>query len=164
MEYDEDEFLNLAGLQHFAFCRRQWALIHIEQQWNENLRTAEGHILHENAHDSLSAEKRGNLSNTLYVTSQDAYLALDGENVVIQREENEARRIPLHNLDGIVTFGYTGASPALMGACAERGVALTFLTMHGRFLARVSGTEQGKRRVCGRSPHRERGLKYFQRG
>ncbi|WP_312693791.1 CRISPR-associated protein Cas4 [Caproiciproducens sp.] len=61
MEYDEDEFLNLAGLQHFAFCRRQWALIHIEQQWNENLRTAEGHILHENAHDSLSAEKRGNL-------------------------------------------------------------------------------------------------------
>ncbi len=81
--------------------------------------------------------------NTLYVTSQDAYLALDGENVVIQREESENRRIPLHNLDGIVTFGYTGASPALMGACAERGVALTFLTMHGRFLARVSGTEQG---------------------
>ncbi len=83
------------------------------------------------------------LGNTLYVTSQDAYLALDGENVVIQREESEVRRIPLHNLDGIVTFGYTGASPALMGACAERGVALTFLTMHGRFLARVSGTEQG---------------------
>ena len=57
MEYDEDEFLNLADLQHFSFCRRQWALIHIEQQWNENLRTAEGHILHENAHDSLYIEQ-----------------------------------------------------------------------------------------------------------
>lgn len=59
MEYDEEDFLNLAGLQHFAFCRRQWALIHIEQQWSENLRTAEGQILHENAHDPFSAEKRG---------------------------------------------------------------------------------------------------------
>jgi CRISPR-associated protein Cas1 len=83
------------------------------------------------------------LGNTLYVTSPEAYLALDGENVVIQKGGSEVRRIPLHNLDGIVTFGYTGASPALMGACAERGVMLSFLTMHGRFLARVSGTEHG---------------------
>ena len=83
------------------------------------------------------------LGNTLYVTTPDAYLSLDGENVVIQKSKEELRRIPLHNLDGIVAFGYTGASPALMGACAERGVALTFLTMHGRFLARVCGTEQG---------------------
>lgn len=59
MEYDEEDFLELSGLQHFAFCRRQWALIHIEQQWSENLRTAEGRILHENAHDSFSSEKRG---------------------------------------------------------------------------------------------------------
>lgn len=83
------------------------------------------------------------LGNTLYVTTPDAYLSLDGENVVIQKGGNELRRIPLHNLDGIIAFGYTGASPALMGACADRGVALTFLTMHGRFLARVCGTEQG---------------------
>ena len=83
------------------------------------------------------------LGNTLYVTSPDAYLSLDGENVVIQKSGEEIKRIPLHNLDGIVAFGYTGASPALMGACAERGVALTFLTMHGRFLARVTGMEQG---------------------
>ena len=83
------------------------------------------------------------LGNTLYVTTPDAYLSLDGENVVIQKSGNELRRIPLHNLDGVVAFGYTGASPALMGACAERGVALTFLTMHGRFLAQVCGTEQG---------------------
>lgn len=83
------------------------------------------------------------LGNTLYITTPDAYLSLDGENVVIQKGGSELRRIPLHNLDGIVVFGYTGASPALMGACAERGIALTFLTLHGRFLARVCGTEQG---------------------
>ncbi|WBY63808.1 MAG: CRISPR-associated endonuclease Cas1 [Thermocaproicibacter melissae] len=83
------------------------------------------------------------LGNTLYVTTPDAYLSLDGENIVIQKGGNELRRIPLHNLDGIVAFGYTGASPALMGACAERGVALSFLTMHGRFLARVCGMKQG---------------------
>lgn len=52
--YHEEDFLAISGLQHFAFCRRQWALIHIEQQWQENLRTVEGHILHENAHDAFS--------------------------------------------------------------------------------------------------------------
>ena len=83
------------------------------------------------------------LGNTLYVTTPDAYLSLDGENIVIQKKGNELLRIPLHNLDGIAAFGYTGASPALMGACAERGIALTFLSMHGRFLARVCGTEHG---------------------
>lgn len=61
MEYDEEDFLNLAGLQHFAFCRRQWALIHIERQWSENLRTAEGQILHDKTHDPFSEEKRGDL-------------------------------------------------------------------------------------------------------
>lgn len=61
MEYDEEDFLNLAGLQHFAFCRRQWALIHIERQWSENLRTAEGRILHDRAHDPFSEERRGDL-------------------------------------------------------------------------------------------------------
>jgi len=60
-EYKEDDFLQLSGIQHFGFCRRQWALIHIEQQWEENLRTVEGEILHENAHDGYSAEKRGNV-------------------------------------------------------------------------------------------------------
>ncbi len=61
MEYKEDDYLNIAGLQHFAFCRRQWALIHIEQQWQENLRTIEGQILHEKAHDGYSSEKRGDV-------------------------------------------------------------------------------------------------------
>ena len=61
MEYSEEDYLSIAGIQHFAFCRRQWALAYIEMQWEENLRTSEGHILHENAHDAFSAEKRGEL-------------------------------------------------------------------------------------------------------
>ena len=59
MEYDEEDFLQLSGLQHFKFCRRQWALIHIENQWAENYRTADGRILHENAHNSEFSEQRG---------------------------------------------------------------------------------------------------------
>lgn len=83
------------------------------------------------------------LLNTLYVTSPDSYLALDGENVVIRREDAEVLRLPLHNLEGIVTFGYTGASPALMGACAKKNISLCFMTQHGRFLARVTGEVHG---------------------
>ena len=56
MIYPEEEFLRLSGLQHFAFCRRQWALIHIENQWAENFRTIDGAILHENAHDTQFQE------------------------------------------------------------------------------------------------------------
>jgi len=61
MVYDEDAYLNIAGIQHFAFCRRQWALIHVEKQWQENVRTVEGKILHEAAHEGFSGEKRGNV-------------------------------------------------------------------------------------------------------
>lgn len=61
IDYKEEDFLSLSGIQHFEFCRRQWALIHIEQQWQENLRTVEGKILHEKAHDYLLKEKRGDL-------------------------------------------------------------------------------------------------------
>ncbi|GHV26044.1 CRISPR-associated endonuclease Cas1 [Clostridia bacterium] len=83
------------------------------------------------------------LLNTLYVTTPESYLALDGENVLIMQGEETLRRVPLHNLESIVTFGYTGASPALMGACAKRGVTLSFMTAQGRFLARVIGEEHG---------------------
>lgn len=83
------------------------------------------------------------LLNTLFVTSPDRYLSLDGENVVILCSEKEIGRIPLHNLESIVTFGFTGASPALMGACATRNISLNFMTSHGRFLARVIGEVKG---------------------
>lgn len=61
MEYSEDEFLMLSGIQHFAFCRRQWALIHIEQQWAENYRTIDGQIFHENAHNGAFSETRNGI-------------------------------------------------------------------------------------------------------
>ena len=83
------------------------------------------------------------LLNTLYVTSPDSYLSKDGENIVIKIGEEERFRIPIHNLEGIVSFGYTGASPALMGLCAERNITLCFLTEHGKFLGHVSGKVKG---------------------
>ncbi|SHI85428.1 type I-C CRISPR-associated endonuclease Cas1c [Thermoclostridium caenicola] len=83
------------------------------------------------------------LLNTLYVTSPNKYLALDGENVVVLESNEEVGRIPLHNIQGIVTFGYIGASPALMGACASRDISLCFLSSSGRFLARIVGSETG---------------------
>ena len=81
--------------------------------------------------------------NTLFVTSEDIYLSLDGENVVANRDRQELARYPLHTLAGIVSFSYAGASPALMGACAKREVSLAFCTPRGRFLARVTGEASG---------------------
>jgi CRISPR-associated protein Cas1 len=83
------------------------------------------------------------LANVLYVTTPEAYLTLDGENVVVKKDENVSMRLPLHNLENIVCFGYPGASPALMGACAERNVGLCFLSPNGRFLARITGKVKG---------------------
>jgi CRISPR-associated protein Cas1 len=83
------------------------------------------------------------LLNTLFVTLPDTYLSLDGENIVVRREEEVVMRYPLHNLEAVCTFGYAGVSPALMGACAERGIGLTFMTRNGRFLARVTGEDRG---------------------
>lgn len=83
------------------------------------------------------------LLNTLFVTSEDVYLSLDGENVVANRGGEAVARYPLHTLQSIVTFSYSGASPALMGACAKREIGLAFCTRRGHFLARVSGQMQG---------------------
>lgn len=83
------------------------------------------------------------LLNVLYVTSPDAYLAKDGENVLVLVGEETKLRIPVHNLEGIVCFGYTGASPALMHLCVERNVGLSFHSESGRFLARATGKVSG---------------------
>ena len=77
------------------------------------------------------------------MTSESSYLALDGENIVVLEGTAEAGRLPLHNLEGIVSFGYRGTSPALMGACAERNISLCYITPQGKFLARVSGKIKG---------------------
>ena len=73
----------------------------------------------------------------------DRYLSLDGETVVVLQNGNEVGRVPLHNIDRIMTFGYTGASPALMGKCAKNGIELVFMSASGRFLARVEGEVNG---------------------
>ena len=83
------------------------------------------------------------LLNTLYVTMPDAYLACDGENVLIKVEGEIKFRVPVHNLEGIICFGFAGASPGLMMLCCERGVALSFLTEYGKFRGRVTGNISG---------------------
>lgn len=84
--------------------------------------------------------------NTLYVLNKDAYLSLEGENIVLLCNKTEIGRVPLHRLEGIVCFSYPGASPALMGKCARLGVDLSFFSPQGRFLAR------GRRRRAGQRP------------
>jgi CRISPR-associated protein Cas1 len=81
--------------------------------------------------------------NTLYVTTQGAYLARRGEALEVRSEGKVVAHLPLHNLDGIVCFGRVGASPALLGACAEKGVAVSWLSERGRFLASVRGFTPG---------------------
>lgn len=83
------------------------------------------------------------LLNTLFVTSEDIYLSLEGENVLANRGKQVVARYPLHTLQTIVSFSYSGASPALMGACSERGIGLAFCTPRGKFLARVCGENSG---------------------
>lgn len=83
------------------------------------------------------------LLNTLYIFTEDAYLAFDSENVVAKRQGDEIGRIPLHTLEGIHSFSYAGASPALMGACASRGIALSFYDRKGKFLVDASGAVRG---------------------
>lgn len=83
------------------------------------------------------------LLNTLFVTSEDVYLSLEGENVLANQDKRVLARYPLHTLQSIVTFAYPGASPALMGACVGKGIGLAFCTPRGRFLARVCGENTG---------------------
>ena len=82
------------------------------------------------------------LLTQLYVTSEDAYLSLDGENGVVSRQKTEIGRVPLHTLEGIVCFSRSGASPALMGKCAAKGIDLCFFSPYGQFMARTVGGDR----------------------
>lgn len=81
--------------------------------------------------------------NTLYVTTQDAWLSKDGENVVVSVDHKERGRVPLHTIGAVTGFGRVLASPALLGACAEAGITVNFMTEGGRFWARVEGPISG---------------------
>ena len=83
------------------------------------------------------------LLNTIYVTSEAAWLRKDGANLVVEIDGKETGRVPLHMLEGVVSFGRPGASPALLAACAEAGITISHLDPNGRFLARVEGMRTG---------------------
>ena len=99
MAYREEEWLDVAGIQHFLFCRRQWALIHIEQQWQENLRTVEGQIVHEKCHDGSLHESREDLLVARALRISSAKLGVSGVSDVVEfhREKTGAR---LHGHEG----------------------------------------------------------------
>lgn len=104
------------------------------------------------------------LLNTLFILSEETYLSLDGENIVIIAENSEKRRFPLHMLENIMCFSYKGASPALMGACAERKIGLSFFSPNGKFLAGVHGKEYGnvllRKQQYRISDDKEQGVQY----
>jgi len=83
------------------------------------------------------------LLNVLYVTNPDAYLTKDQENLVVKVFDQEIFRTPIHYLEGIVTFGFVGATPALLGLCVERNVTVSFLNPYGKLLATVQGYPKG---------------------
>lgn len=99
MVYNEDDYLLLSGIQHFAFCRRQWALIHIEQKWEENLRKVEGSILHERAHNEKLSEKRGGVITTRGMAIKSSVLGVSGSCNIIEFHEDP---------NGVKIFGRKG--------------------------------------------------------
>ncbi len=98
-EYKEEDFLMLSGIQHFSFCARQWALIHIEQQWEDNYFTVMGNIMHENAHDKDFTEKRKNVVITRGMLVFSRTMGIRGDCDVVEFHKSDDG-IPLKNYDG----------------------------------------------------------------
>lgn len=99
MEYNEEDYLMISGIQHFQFCQRQWALIHIEQQWNENIHTVVGELMHKKAHDPYLVEKRKDVLLTRALPVSSKSLGVSGECDVVEFHECE---------DGIKLHGHRG--------------------------------------------------------
>ncbi len=99
MEYSEDDYLMISGIQHFKFCRRQWALIHIEQQWNENEHTVIGELMHKRAHDRYITEKRKDLLTVRALPVSSRRLGISGECDIVEFHKVE---------DGIKLHGHRG--------------------------------------------------------
>lgn len=99
MTADEDQLLNISGIQHFVFCRRQWALIHIEQQWEENVLTVSGELMHKNAHDTRNTEKRGDVLITRGMPVISNELGMTGVCDVVEFHRSG---------DGAMIHGYEG--------------------------------------------------------
>ncbi len=113
MEYQEEDYLLLSGIQHFAFCRRQWALIHIEQQWEENVRTFEGKVMHDNAHNPDFREKRKEVLTVRAMKIFSRSMGVSGECDVVEFHQSKSG-ITLHGYDGmyiVVPIEYKRGSP-----------------------------------------------------
>lgn len=100
MAYKEEDYLQLSGIQHFLFCHRQWALIHIEQQWAENLRTVDGQLMHKNAHDAQLHTRRGDILTVRGLRIHSAKLGLSGECDVVEFRKS-INGVPLAMTDGL---------------------------------------------------------------
>lgn len=100
MTYRECDFLQISGIQHFAFCRRRWALIHIEGLWAENLRTVNGEIFHERAHDPSLSEKRGDLITVRALRVFSSELEISGECDVVEFRRDDENGAKLRGRDG----------------------------------------------------------------
>jgi CRISPR-associated exonuclease Cas4 len=96
----EEDYLQLSGIQHFSFCRRQWALIHIEEQWAENLRTVEGKLLHERAHDPFFTEKRGDVIITRELPVLSRTMGVSGKCDVVEFRRDEVKGVSLSGRGG----------------------------------------------------------------
>ena len=111
--YNEEDYLQLSGIQHFAFCRRQWALAYIELQWQENVRTVEGKILHENAHDAAMKEKRGDLIIVRAMPVHSREIGISGECDVVEFHKSD-EGIPISGREGkyiVVPVEYKRGKP-----------------------------------------------------
>ena len=100
MGFNEEDYLQLSGIQHFLFCRRQWALIHIENQWKENLLTTEGNIVHERAHNEDLAESRGNLLIMRGLRVSSSRLGISGQCDVVEFKKDTAG-VPVSGHEGL---------------------------------------------------------------
>lgn len=100
MAFEEEDWLQLAGLQHFAFCRRQWALIHMENQWAENYRTMDGHIMHEHVHDQAFRESRGDLLIVRGLAIHSAELGVSGQCDAVEFYRDPSG-VPLREREGL---------------------------------------------------------------
>lgn len=115
--YAEDEYLLLSGIQHFAFCKRQWGLAYIELQWAENVRTVEGHLIHERAHDVTSSEHRGDVIMSRAMPIASRVLGISGECDVVEFHKEPAERddavfIPVYDgVYSVVPVEYKRGAP-----------------------------------------------------
>lgn len=152
MEYREEDFLMLSGIQHFAFCRRQWALIHIEQQWQENEYTVAGELLHKHAHDPYFYEKRKDviISRSMPVFSRT--MGVSGECDIVEFRKTE---------DGISIHGHRGLYEVYpveykKGRPKDTEIDIMQLTAQALCLEEMLSTEIGEGAIYyGETRHRQ---------